>query len=261
MKAPIPADEQQRLEALKRYEVLDTPSEQEFDDLASLAAQICQTPIAMVSLIGKDRQWFKSKVGISATETSRDAAFCAHTILHKDEVMEVRDAETDPRFADSPLVTEDPRVRFYAGAPLVTPDGHSLGAVCVMDRTPRALTPEQMTALRALSRSAVAQLELRRQSRLLTNEISLGEKSRRALLSVLEDEKRSGQQLRESEEKFRQLTDNILEVFWMSSPNLDKILYVSPAYEKTWGRTCASLYASPMDWIEAIHPDDRERDP
>ena len=272
MKIPPSENELQRLAALRQYDVLDTPPDQAFEDLTLLAAQICQTPIALVSLLDQDRQWFKSKIGVSMEETSRDIAFCAHTILHKDEVLEVRDAAEDPRFADSPLVTADPHVRFYAGAPLVSPDGHALGALCVMDRVPRALTAEQLSALRALSRSVMAQLELRRQARVLENEaaerlrveaklgeqLGLAQVSRRALLSVLEDEKQTGQNLRESEERFRQLADNIQEVFWMTDPATHQMLYVSPAYEKIWGRTCESLYKSPQSWAAAIHPDDRE---
>ena len=286
MKAPLPPDETQRLAALRDYDVLDTLPEQAFDDLTMLAAHICQAPIALVSLIDEKRQWFKSKIGLSAAETSRDIAFCAHAILHRDEVLEVRDAEADPRFVDSTLVTEE-NLRFYAGAPLVTRDGHALGALCVMDRSPRKLTPEQLAALRALSRNVVAQLELRRQTRELTREfaerqaaearrrqqfdqladseretsrlLAVAEQSRRVLLSVLEDEKHAGQSLRESNERFREIAENIREVFWITDPTMQSMLYVSPGYEKIWGRSCASLYAAPHQRVEAIHVEDRER--
>jgi PAS domain S-box-containing protein len=257
MNAPLPVNEAQRLATLRQYEVLDTPPEQAFDDLTLLAAHICQVPTAMVSLVDEHRQWFKSRIGMTATETTRDIAFCAHTILHADQVLEVRDAEADPRFAGSPLVTSDPHIRFYAGAPLVTPDGQALGALCVMDRKPRTLTPEQLAALRALSRHVVSQLELRRQSREAAGLLTVAEKSRRALLSVLEDEKRAGLNLRESEERFRQLAENINEVFWITDPVNKAVLYISPAYETVWGRTCDSLYQAPGNWVEAIHPDDR----
>ena len=162
MKAPLPDNEGIRLALLRDYNVLDSLPQQAFDDLVLLAAQICQTPIALISLIDEDRQWFKSRVGLNAAETSRDVAFCAHAILNADAVMEVRDAQLDPRFADNPLVTGDPHIRFYAGAPLVTVDGLALGTLCVIDRVPRELTTEQSAALQALSRMVVAQLELRR---------------------------------------------------------------------------------------------------
>jgi hypothetical protein len=162
MKAPLPPDEAQRLEALRRYDILDTPPEQAFDDLTLLAAQICQTPIALVSLVDENRQWFKSRVGLDVAETSRDLAFCAHAILHSDEVLEVRDTRADPRFADNALVTSEPHIRFYAGAPLVAPDGHALGTLCVIDHAPRELNESQKQALQALSRHATALLELRR---------------------------------------------------------------------------------------------------
>lgn len=162
MKAPLPDNEAQRLAILREYNVLDSMPEQAFDDLTLLAAQICQTPIAAISLVDEERQWFKSKVGLSATQTSRDVAFCAHAVLNPDEVLEVPDAQLDPRFADNPLVTADPQIRFYAGAPLVSPDGMALGTLCAIDRVPHELSLEQKSALRALSRMVVAQLELRR---------------------------------------------------------------------------------------------------
>jgi two-component system cell cycle sensor histidine kinase/response regulator CckA len=287
MKTPRPAGAAGRLETLRRYGVLDTPPEPAYDDLALLASQLCQTPIALVSLVDENSVWFKSKLGLEITGTARDIAFCAHAILRPDEVMVVPDAAADARFAGNPLVTDEPHIRFYAGAPLVASNGHALGTLCVMDGTPHILTAAQLTALRALSRLVVAQLELRWHSQELMDEVAkrnrveellrqhndqlsaakteadrlvaLGEKSRRALLSVLEDEKRSGQSLRLTEERFRQLAENINEVFWITDPAKQQLLYISPAYEKIWGRTCESLYQSPETWLDAIHPDDRAR--
>lgn len=162
MKAQLPDNEVHRLAILRDYNVLDSLPEQAFDDLTLLAAQICQTPIALITLVDENRQWFKSRLGLSAAETSRDAAFCAHAILNPDEVLEVPDAQLDPRFANNPLVTSEPHIRFYAGAPLVAQDGVALGTLCAIDRVPRKLSAEQKAALQALSRTVVARLELRR---------------------------------------------------------------------------------------------------
>jgi signal transduction histidine kinase/ActR/RegA family two-component response regulator len=162
MRYPLPDNEAERVRALQTYRILDTPFEQEYDDIATLAAELCGTPMAFITLIDEARQWFKARVGSTQRETSRDLAFCAHAICRPDELMIVPDARLDRRFADYPNVTGPNGIRFYAGAPLVTPEGFALGTLCVADHQPRELTPSQERALRVLRRHIVNALELRR---------------------------------------------------------------------------------------------------
>ena len=165
--AAAPGNETERLEALRILAILDSVPEQAFDDLTLLAATLCDTPLAFVSLIDADRQWFKSHYGTALEQTTRELAFCAHAILTPGEIMEVPDTAADERFVDNPLVLDGPRIRFYAGAPLVTDEGHALGTLCVLDHRPRQLESRQRAALQALARQAAAQLKLRSMHRAL----------------------------------------------------------------------------------------------
>jgi hypothetical protein len=160
-----------RVGALQKYAILDSEPEQAFDDLTFLASYVCRTPIALISLIDEDRQWFKAKVGISATETSRDIAFCS-TAIQQADVLVVPDAMKDERFCRNPLVVSEPNIRFYAGAPLVNEDGYALGTLCVIDRAPRELGADQEAALKALSRLVLMQMEFRRNLILLKEALS-----------------------------------------------------------------------------------------
>ena len=206
MQAPLPDNEDARLQSLRDYEILDTAAEAEFDDFTALAAHICGTPIALISLIDEGRQWFKSKVGLDVSETPRDQAFCAHAI-RQPGVFTVPDAQADARFADNPLVTGETDVRFYAGAPLLTEEGHALGTLCVIDHTPRTLTAEQERALQALSRQVIARLELRRH---------------------LAEREAVERELRDQEEQYRLLFENAAHGIYRTTPD-GRILLANPA--------------------------------
>jgi PAS domain S-box-containing protein len=199
MKAPLPENEAERLAALRELGILDTAPELVYDELSALAAYICQTPIALISLVDEDRQWFKSRVGWTTEETPREVAFCAHCILQPD-LLVIPDASADERFAKNPLVTSPPSIRFYAGAPLVAPEGHALGTLCVIDHKPRELTAEQARALRAISHQVVAQLRLRKQlveQNRINAELAQANETLRV---VVAHRQRTEQALRESEQ-------------------------------------------------------------
>ncbi|MBI3661734.1 MAG: HD domain-containing protein [Acidobacteria bacterium] len=189
MRSPLPANEVERLRAVESYGILDTPPEKIFDDLARIAASICGTEVALVSIMDKDRQWFKAKIGWVIKETPREVAFCSHTVLSS-EIMIVPDALEDERFADNPLVTQKPHIRFYAGMPLINTDGHALGTICVIDHEPRRLTAAQEVALRVLATSAVGHLELRKAHRLLKTQAERLEEEVRQRTRQLEVAKR-----------------------------------------------------------------------
>ena len=168
MQAPLPDNETDRLSALYGLDILDSAPEQDFDDIVGLAASVCGTPMALVTLVDTDRQWFKARVGTDLTETSRDLSFCAHAILGQD-LLVVPDASKDARFADNPIVDMEGGIRFYAGAPLITTDGYALGTLCVIDNEPRRVDVAQLQALRALARQVTSQMELRRHAVALSN--------------------------------------------------------------------------------------------
>jgi PAS domain S-box-containing protein len=163
-KYPILSNERERQAALDSYHILDTAEEKDFDDLTTLASAICQTPIALVSLVDQNRQWFKSRKGLLAMETPRDFSFCAHAIASSDSIMTVPDATKDPRFLDNPLVTGETNITFYAGVPLVNTDGFSLGTLCVIDHHTRELSDEQVASLIIIAKQVTDKLELRRKN-------------------------------------------------------------------------------------------------
>jgi signal transduction histidine kinase len=158
---PVPENEKQRLKELYQYAILDSDTEKEFDDLVQLASKICNVPISLVSLVDSDRQWFKAKVGLPVSETKRDYSFCAHSFTSPEDIFIVPDASKDLRFHDNPLVTADPEIRFYAGVPLVSPNGYKMGTLCVIDKKPRELDAEQKFALETLAQQVVSLMNLR----------------------------------------------------------------------------------------------------
>ncbi len=180
---PDGAAEKARLAALHRYEILDTPAEAEFDDLARMASYICGAPIALISLVDRDRQWFKSEIGLGVSETTLDRSICRHGILER-ELFVVPDATQDERLRDNPLVTGEPRVRFYAGAPLESSEGQMLGMVCVLDRRARTITDAQGHALRLLAKQVMAMFELRLAARQLAQRNAELESARRHISAL-----------------------------------------------------------------------------
>ncbi|MEQ1631807.1 MAG: PAS domain-containing protein, partial [Planctomycetota bacterium] len=231
--APTPIYEQQRLDALRRYGVLDSLPEQVYDDVVQLAAQICGMPIAMISLVDTDRQWFKAKLGVDQPGTPRDIAFCAHAILERD-VFVVPNAAVDERFHDNPLVTGSPGIQFYAGAPIVTPDGFAIGAVCVNDRMPRQLNEGQLQALQSLARQVVGHLELRR-------ELAAREGLLRELVTARE---RHDLVVRASREGI-----------WDCDYVTD-VTIVSPRGCEIFDLEAGPFRSSLFDWLSRVHPDD-----
>ncbi len=254
-----PINENQRLAELLSYEILDSDSEDVFDQLTALASQICGTPIALISLIDQDRQWFKSKIGLDAQQTHRNVAFCAHAIL-EDHLFEVNDALQDPRFFDNPLVTGPPRIRFYAGTPLVSPRGFALGTLCTLDDKPRVLNEEQRQALATLGAAVIAQLELRRNSRELQRALQYKEH----YLAYLSHEVRTplnaismfSRQLRQQSKQHElpETFDNALQHIQTSGHRLldivDSVLNVAHDSDKSLQPLPRSIYAK--DYLTSL---------
>jgi len=229
--APRPSNEVDRLKALRAYNVLDSPPEEAFDDLTRLAAQTCDTPIALVSLVDEERDWFKARIGLDLPQTHRDASFAAHAIAQAD-LFVVADAQADPRFSGNTLVTGDPQIRFYAGMPLLTPvGGFAIGALCVLDRKPRELTPQQIEALRILGHQVTMQLELRR------NLIEL----ERSVASHL----RAEEALRQAEEKYRSIFENVMEGIFQTTAD-GHYISANPMLARIYG------YNSPEELVAAV---------
>jgi PAS domain S-box-containing protein len=226
--------EKKRLEALHELSILDTEAEEHFDDVVLLASQICNAPISAISLVTQDRQWFKAKIGLDATETPRDISFCTHTIL-SDEVFIVNDASKDPLFQNNPLVTGELGIRFYAGAPLITENGHALGSLCVIDKRAREASIREIESLKALARQVMALFELRRKSQQL-----------RTLNTELEN----------NTAKIKALSD-CSPVGIFATDHLGKCQYTNAAYQKITGVSQEALMGD--GWKRSIHPDDRER--
>ncbi len=246
MNAPEPEQEGQRLAKLLSYKILDTQPETGYDDLAQLAAYICQTPIALVSLVDSKRQWFKAKVGLEISETPRDLAFCAHAILQPDPLI-VPDTKADDRFANHPLVIGEPYIRFYAGVPLHTADGLALGTICVIDNQPRTLSDVQINALKALGRQVMSQLELRLSHQKLQQEIAEHQQAESALY--------------QSESRFHNLAANLpgtVYQFRLDANGAGSFPYMSAFCKEFYEVEPEAVQQNAGVILERIHPDDRD---
>lgn len=247
MMNPSTFHEQERLAALFSYQILDSESETELDDLTELASQICDTPISLISLVDDNRQWFKSKKGLSVSQTSREIAFCAHTIEGAG-IFEVTDAKADERFKENPLVTGELNIGFYAGIPLTTPEGYNLGSLCVIDHQPRKLTEKQIKALFTLSKLVITKFELRLQVLQL-------KKTQELLQARQEQLEHTQQALQESESMYRLISENTNDLIRLYTVD-GQYAYVSPSSSSLLGYEPAELMK--IEPESSVHPEDLE---
>jgi two-component system sensor histidine kinase/response regulator len=251
MKAAFALNESERIARLRDLGILDTPPESLFDDLTRLAAFVCNTPVALISLVDEERQWFKSKIGTAVCETHRDQAFCAHAISNPSEIFLVPDASLDPRFSDNPLVTGEMKLRSYAGAPLVTTDGFAIGTLCVIDFIPRRLSAEQKESLRALARQAVSQIESRPNRITSQQSILADDRAKTALLECAELEHRLTQIAAGS--------PGVICSFRLRPDGSCCMPYASPSIANIYGIKSESLKDDASDLFRLLHPDDLKR--
>ena len=261
LKAPAPRKEAERLAALHECAILDTDAEASFDDITRLASYICETPIALVSLVDAKRLWFKAKVGLDIAEVSREASLCGQAILDT-ELFVVNDTLLDKRFAASPLVVSEPRIRFYAAAPLVTSAGHVLGTLCVIDRVPRTLKDEQTEALRVLAHQTSLQLEQRRNSNVLAElnqkldrEIAERTRAERERMELLAREQEVRAAAEANEQRYRFLAESIPQQVWTAQPD-GALDYVNQRTVEYFARPDGEIVGD--RWQQVIHPDDLE---
>jgi PAS domain S-box-containing protein len=259
VKVPVSCDEAGRIAALRECAILDTGAEESFDDIVRLAAYICQTPIALISLVDTSRLFFKAKVGFEASELPRESTFCTQAIL-KPEPFIIEDASADKRFAKNPYVISEPHVRFYAAVPLITTDGHALGVLCVIDHQPRTLATEQHEALQVLARQTMTQLELRRNSNTLAElnrklDQEIVERKRaeqeRAELLAREQEVRGAAEA--NEQRYRFLAESIPQQVWTAHPD-GALDYVNQQTVEYFSRPEKEIVGE--NWQQVIHPDD-----